>query len=119
MHIRLQSTHLWPHREAAHHRPKHKVFPLDDRRIERFNSDLAGRPSLIRGNSQVRFGGIVRLTENVVLNVKNKSPAVTADLTVTGGGADGVVVAQGGALGGWSIYLHEGRPTYCYNLFGM
>ncbi|WP_200941734.1 arylsulfatase [Agromyces sp. Root1464] len=99
---------------------KYKVFPLDDRRIERFNSDLAGRPTLIHGNSQVLFGGMGRLTENVVLNVKNKSHAVTADLTVPDDGqAEGVIIAQGGAFGGWSIYLHDGRPTYCYNLFGM
>ena len=98
---------------------KYKVFPLDDRRIERFNSDLAGRPTLIRGNSQVLFEGMGRLTENVVLNVKNKSHAVTADLTVPEGEAAGVIVAQGGAFGGWSIYLHNGRPTYCYNLFGL
>ena len=98
---------------------KYKVFPLDDRRIERFNPDLAGRPTLIRGTSQVLFGGMGRLTENVVLNVKNKSHAVTADLTVPEGGANGVIVAQGGAFGGWSIYLHEGRPSYCYNLFGF
>ena len=98
---------------------KYKVFPLDDRRIERFNSDLAGRPTLIRGNRQVLFGGMGRLTENVVLNVKNKSHAITADLTVPDDGASGVVVAQGGAFGGWSLYLKEGRPAYCYNLFGM
>ncbi len=98
---------------------KYKVFPLDDRRIERFDPDLAGRPTLIRGNSQVLFGGMGRLTENVVLNVKNKSHAVTADLTVPEGGANGVIVAQGGAFGGWCIYLHDGRPSYCYNLFGI
>jgi arylsulfatase len=98
---------------------KYKVFPLDDRRIERFNSDLAGRPTLIHGNSQVLFGGMGRLTENTVLNVKNKSHAVTADLTVPDQGADGVIVAQGGAFGGWSLYLHEGAPAYCYNLFGL
>ena len=69
---------------------KYKVFPLDDRRIERFNPDLAGRPTLIRGNSQVLFDGMGRLTENVVLNMKNKSHAVTADLTVPDGGATGV-----------------------------
>ncbi|ROS77727.1 arylsulfatase [Curtobacterium sp. PhB130] len=98
---------------------KYKVFPLDDRRIERFNSDLAGRPTLIHGNRQVLFGGMGRLTENVVLNVKNKSHAITADLTVPESGANGVVIAQGGAFGGWSIYFHDGRPAYCYNLFGM
>jgi len=67
----------------------------------------------------VLLGGMGRLTENVVLNVKNKSHAVTADITVPHGDANGVVVAQGGAFGGWAIYLHDGQPTYCYNLFGM
>ena len=98
---------------------RYNVFPLDDRRVERFNPDLAGRPTLIKGNSQVLFRGMARLSENSVLNVKNKSHAVTADLTVPDGGASGVIVAQGGAFGGWSLYLHEGRPAYCYNLFGL
>ena len=45
---------------------KYNVLPLDDRRIERFNSDLAGRPTLVKGNSQLLFGGMGRLTENTV-----------------------------------------------------
>jgi arylsulfatase A-like enzyme len=98
---------------------KHNVFPLDDRRVERLNSDLAGRPTLAQGNRQILFGGMGRLSENTVLNIKNKSHAVTAALSVPDGGATGVIVAQGGAFGGWSLYLHEGRPAYCYNLFGM
>ncbi len=98
---------------------KYNVFPLDDRRVERFNSDLAGRPTLVKGNSQLLFSGMGRLTENSVLNVKNKSHAVTADLLVPDGGASGVIVAQGGAFGGWSLYLHDGRPAYTYNLFGV
>ena len=56
------------------------MLPLDDRRVERFNSDLAGRPELIKGNSQLLFGGMGRLTENSVLNMKNKSHAVTAEV---------------------------------------
>ena len=44
---------------------KYNVLPLDDRRVERFNSDLAGRPTLIKGNSQLLFGGMGRLSENV------------------------------------------------------
>ena len=59
---------------------KYNVLPLDDRRIERFNSDLAGRPVLVKGNSQLLFGGMGRLTENSVLNIKNKSHAVTAEI---------------------------------------
>ena len=98
---------------------KYNVLPLDDRRVERFNSDLAGRPTLIKGNSQLLFGGMGRLTENVVINVKNKSHAVTAEVTIPDGGADGVIIAQGGAFAGWSLYLKDGRPKYAYNLFGI
>ncbi len=98
---------------------KYNVLPLDDRRIERFNPELAGRPQLVSGTSQLLFGGMGRLTENSVLNLKNKSYSVTAELDIPEGGANGVVVAQGGAFGGWSLYLDDGRPTYCYNLLGL
>jgi hypothetical protein len=92
---------------------KYNVLPLDDRRIERFNSDLAGRPVLITGDSQLLFAGMGRLSENSVINVKNKSHSVTAQVTVPEGGAEGVIVAQGGAFAGWSLYLKDGKPKYC------
>ena len=98
---------------------KYNVLPLDDRRVERFNSDLAGRPTLAKGTSQLLFGGMGRLSENSVLNLKNKSHAVTAEISVPDGGAEGVIVSQGGEFGGWSLYLVEGTPRYCYNLFGV
>jgi arylsulfatase len=98
---------------------RYGVLPLDDRRVERFNPDLAGRPTLIKGNSQLLFGGMGRLTENVVLNIKNKSHAVTAEIEVPEEGAQGVIIAQGGAFGGWSLYAKDGRPVYCYNLAGL
>jgi arylsulfatase A-like enzyme len=98
---------------------KYNVLPLDDRRVERFNSDLAGRPTLIRGKSQLLFGGMGRLMENVVLNIKNKSHSVTAELRVPEGGAEGVIIAQGGGFAGWSLYVKNGKPKYCYNLFGL
>ncbi|GMQ85187.1 MAG: arylsulfatase AtsD [Acidimicrobiia bacterium] len=98
---------------------KYGVFPLDDRRVERFNSDLAGRPVLIKGNSQVLFGGMGRLSESSVVNIKNKSHAVTAQVTVPDGVTTGVIVAQGGSFGGWSLYAHEGKLAYCYNFFGL
>jgi hypothetical protein len=98
---------------------RYNVLPLDDRRFERFNSDIAGRPKLIRGSSQLLFGGMGRLSENSVLVVKNKSHAVSAQIEVPEGGGEGVLIAQGGAYGGWSLYLHEGRPAYCYNFFGL
>jgi arylsulfatase len=98
---------------------KYNVLPLDDRRVERFNPDLAGRPVLVRGRTQLLFGGMGRLTENVVLNVKNKSHSVTASVVIPDGGANGVLFAQGGSFGGWSFYLHDGAPAYCYNLLGL
>ena len=64
---------------------KNNVLPLDDRRVERFNSDLAGRPTLVSGNTQLLFGGMGRLSENSVLNIKNKSHAVTAQVVVPEG----------------------------------
>jgi hypothetical protein len=87
--------------------------------VERFNADLAGRPQLIKGNRQLLFGGMGRLTENSVVVVKNKSHSVTAQVVVPEAGAQGVIVAQGGAFGGWSLYATDGRPAYCYNLFGL
>ncbi len=98
---------------------KYNVLPLDDRRVERFNSDLAGRPVLVKGSSQLLFGGMGRLTENSVINLKNKSHSVTAEIVVPGGGAEGVIIAQGGAFAGWALYLHDGKPAYCHNLLGL
>jgi arylsulfatase len=99
---------------------KYNVFPLDDRRVERFNADLAGRPQLVRGNRQLLFGGMGRLTENSVVVVKNKSHSITAQIVVPERGAQGVLIAQGGAFGGFSLYAtDDGRPAYCYNLFGL
>ena len=88
---------------------KYNVLPLDDRRVERFNADLAGRPQLIQGNTQILFGGMGRLTENSVVVMKNKSYAVTAEIVVPDGDASGTIVSMGGAFGGWSIYVKDGK----------
>lgn len=98
---------------------RYNVLPLDDRAAERVDSDLAGRPVLVRGNSQILFGSMGRLSENSVVNIKNKSHSVTAEVTVPKGGADGVIIAQGGNIGGWSLYMKNGKLKYCYNLFGI
>jgi arylsulfatase len=98
---------------------RYNVFPLDDRRVERFNSDLAGRPVLVRGDSQRLFRGMKRLSEHSVVDVKNSSHSVTAQIVVPEAGGSGVLIAQGGQYAGWSLYLHEGRPAYCYNTFGI
>ncbi len=99
---------------------KYHVFPLDDRRLERFNSDMAGRPDLVEGRTTMTlYPGMGHINENTVLNVKNKSHAVTAEITVPDDKATGAIVAQGGRFGGWCLYLKGGVPAYCYNFFGF
>ncbi|NTY60550.1 arylsulfatase [Mycolicibacterium sphagni] len=97
---------------------KYNVVPLDDRSFERINPDIAGRPQLIRGNSQLLFDGM-RVSESCVLNLKNKSHSVTADIVVPDDGVAGVIITQGGQVGGWALYVHDGRLKYCYNFFGI
>jgi arylsulfatase A-like enzyme len=98
---------------------KYNVLPLDDRGIERALAEVAGRPTLVQGDRQLLYGGMGRLSENSVVSIKNKSHAVTAEIEVPEGGAQGVIVAQGGSIGGWSLYLLNGKPRYCYNLLGV
>jgi hypothetical protein len=98
---------------------KYNVLPMDDRVAERVNPDMAGRPQLIKGNSQILFGGMGRLSENSVVNIKNKSHSITAQIEVPASGAQGVIIAQGGNIGGWSLYAKDGKLKYCYNLIGV
>jgi arylsulfatase len=97
---------------------KYNVLPLDDRRVERFNTEISGRPALIKGNSQLLFSGMGRLSENAIINLKNRSHSVTAEVLLPEK-AEGVIVAQGGAFGGWALYAKEGKLKYTYNFFGV
>jgi len=97
---------------------RHNVLPLDDRGIERFIAEIAGRPELIKGNSQLIFPGMV-LGEANVVNIKNKSHSVTAEVEIDQPGVTGVIVAQGANFGGWALYAHEGKLKYVYNFIGM
>ena len=98
---------------------KYNVLPLDDRSAERLNPDLAGRPTLIRGNSQLFFPGMGRLSESSVVSIKNKSFSVTAEVDVPSRGVNGVIIAQGGRFGGWAVYVREGRLKLAYNVLGI
>jgi arylsulfatase len=98
---------------------KYNVLPLDDRGAERFDADAAGRPQLVRGTSQMLFGGMGRLSESSVLSIKNKSWSITAEIEVPGAGVDGPIVAQGGRFGGWGLYAKDGRAAFVYNVLGL
>ncbi|HEY2879117.1 arylsulfatase [Nocardioides sp.] len=98
---------------------KYNVLPLDDRSGERLNPDLAGRPTLIRGDSQLLFPGMGRLSENSVVSIKNKSFSVTADVEMGDAPAEGVLIAQGGRFGGWAFYAKDGKAKFVYNVLGI
>ena len=97
---------------------KYNVLPLDDRSAERFTADLVGRPQLVHGDRQLLFGGMGRLTEHSILNLHNKTHSITADCVIPER-VDGVIIALGGVIGGWSLYAKKGILKYCYNFFGV
>jgi arylsulfatase len=98
---------------------KYNVLPLDDRGFERFNAELVGRPQTIKGKKQVFFPNMKRLSEASVLNIKNKSFQVTAQIVVPEGGVHGTIIAQGGDAGGWGLLMEKGAARFVYNLLGV
>jgi arylsulfatase A-like enzyme len=103
-------------KEAA----RNHVLPIDDRGIERVNAALAGRPDLMAGRTSLTvYEGMVGLSENVFINVKNRSHTITAEVEIPPNGADGVILCQAGRFGGWSLYVKGGKPTYTYNWLGL
>ncbi len=98
---------------------RYHVLPLDDRVGERMNADLAGRKRLATARSAVFGPHSGHLREDAVPNVKNTSFRVTAVIDATSEYSDGVLVAQGGAYAGWSLFLKEGRPVYVHNLAAL
>jgi arylsulfatase A-like enzyme len=99
---------------------KYSVLPLDDRTLERVNAALVGRPDLMAGRTSLTVHeGMTGMSENVFINVKNRSHTITAELEIPKNGANGVILAQAGRFGGWSLYLKDGKLTYTYNWLGL
>lgn len=99
---------------------KYHVLPIDDRTIERLNPALAGRPDLLGGRKSLTlYEGMHGMLENTFINVKNQSITITAELEISEGGVTGVILAQGGRFGGWSLYVKDGKPAYTYNYLGL
>ena len=94
---------------------KYDVLPLDDRFVERADPSL--RPSLIEGRTHFTyFAGAYRIPESSSANIKNKSHIITAYIDKSG---DGVLVAAGGVVGGYTLFVKDGKPIYEYNWFGQ
>lgn len=99
---------------------KNRVLPIDDRGFERMVASNVGRPDLMGERTSLTLSeGMVGMSEGVFINIKNRSLSITADVEIPAGGANGVILAQAGRFGGWSLYLKDGKPTYCYNFLGL
>jgi arylsulfatase A-like enzyme len=99
---------------------RNHVYPIDDRRSERFDATVAGRPDLMGPRTSLTlYEGMTGIMENAFINVKGRSYNVTAEVEVPPGGANGVIIAQAGRFGGWSMYMKGGRAHYVYNFGGL
>jgi arylsulfatase len=99
---------------------KYHVLPIDDRRAERFNAAIAGRPDLIGDRTSLTvYPGMIGITENAFINIKNRSYSITGDVELPDGNANGVIISQAGRFGGWTLYMKAGKLHHEYNFFGL
>jgi arylsulfatase len=99
---------------------EHHVLPIDDRTIERFDPKVAGRPDLMNGRMELTvYPGMIYMTENAFINVKNASFDLEAQVDLKQDGSSGVLLAQGGRFGGWAFWVNQGKPVFSYNFLGL
>lgn len=97
---------------------RNQVLPLDNRPLAAL-LDPRPRPGTDRTRYRY-FANASPVPESVAVNVRNRSHAITVDVIVPTGDirTEGVLLAQGSVLGGWSLYLHDGHLRYVHNLAG-
>jgi arylsulfatase len=99
---------------------KYQVFPLDDRTLPRF---IGPKPSYTRDRTVFNYSG--ELTDVPfpgvagAPNMLNKSYTITAEVEIPQGGAEGMLVTDGGRFGGYGFYLLKGRPVFTWNLIQL
>ena len=65
------------------------------------------------------YEGMNGLLENDFINIKNTSFEIVAGIEIGDKPANGVIVAQGGRFGGWSLFVKDGTPKFTYNYLGL
>jgi arylsulfatase len=99
---------------------RNHVLPIDDRRSERFDPEIAGRPDLMGDRTSLTvYPGMVGMMENTFVNTKGRSYTITAPVELRDANTNGVIIAQAGAFGGWTLYVKDGRVHHEYNYFGV
>jgi arylsulfatase len=99
---------------------RNHVLPIDDRRSERFNPAVAGRPDLMGTRTSLTvYPGMTGMSENTFIGLKNRRYTLTATVDLRDAKASGVIIAQGGRFGGWTLYMKNGKVHHEYNYFGL
>jgi arylsulfatase len=100
---------------------KNFALPIDDRLFERMIAANVGRPDIMGDRKTLTLAeGMVGMSENVFINIKNRPITLTADVEIPAGKtANGILIAQGGRFGGWALYVKDGVAAYDYNFLGM
>jgi len=65
------------------------------------------------------YPGMVRIPEGTAPDFKNKSYSIAADVDIPVGGAEGMLLTQGGRFNGLGLYLLKDKPVFYYNLTGV
>jgi arylsulfatase A-like enzyme len=95
---------------------KYNVFPLDGTAASRLMTE---RPQVAEPRAHYVYRpGTQTLPFWVGPRVLNRPHAITADVDIPAGGAEGVLLCQGSNAGGWSFYVQDGRLRYAHNSVG-
>jgi arylsulfatase len=95
---------------------KYNVYPMANNAFELLTSK---RPELVSGSKASYGPGAIRLPENGVINIKNRSFSIVAEVENPDGNAEGVLVTLGGETGGYAFTVQDHRPTFHYSWIGL
>ena len=97
---------------------KYQVLPLDASVATRL---VAPKPDLTAGRKVFEYSGepVTGIPYSASPKLLNTSYTITADIDVPQGGAEGVIVTQGGRFGGYGLYLLKGKPVFTWNLVDL
>jgi Sulfatase len=99
---------------------RYNVLPLDWRAVERLNAEAMGRPSLTGDRKTFTYyPGQVALPNEAAPRILNKSWSLVADIEVLESGVEGMIATHGGLVGGYGLYVREGKPTFVYNYLAL
>ena len=96
---------------------KFDVYPFDDRFAER--GMIPDRPSVVKGRTSFRYSaGTTRIPEGSAPPIYQRAHTITASVVIPETGAEGVILAEGGGSGGYTLFIQDGKAHYEYNFFG-